>query len=993
MRDSAPSPKAGVNPAEAATLIGFALSQLSARNAHHEFEHLCRELTRRRICPNILPATGPVSGGGDQGADFESFKVGKTVNCSYLHSTFFSRSVSEKWLFACSLEANYKKKIAEDLQAAKSFGEPVTRLVFFHHLPIKVSARNKLKKEARERYSLDLEVFDGQAISQMLADRETSWIAKRYLSLPSEFVIDSGAVSPTWFSEVLAKDYDHERPTSADFFELKDAVRYATWRPEYHSDLAELLKKMQAFRNHAFKEIQRKVIYETFVASLRGLRTTAGLEGALREYFSGIDSLLDPTEIEDGAVLIGYALAANGDGLLNVPLVELRTWHAQLTKRSKQLMDQSSSSARKCSCLFVMGYLAFNRYLTASVEALEDVQLAFRDGAESALKPWLELVDCAEKAPLFPIERLARLVNDFLVPQEEIRGLEQMVRKMDALCHKRSGEEVIAEHHRQRAAALLRVGQNLRALDELHAAHMGAFKGGQGLEAAVTCWHLSSLYAEMGLHFAAKYYGLAATFASLKLPDERLPKFAYGGCAEAASADHACGGSLMYFMTAHLFAALASEYSMGGSDDTRNADWARMTFYALILSKGSGLIFDRLQRLMTTEILPRLGLYGMYEEATPMLEEFFSNIPDATALAEKAISEGVAPPFSDVGGWRRVAWRQLGTDWHIKWETDYETERQAEALAAYLQIMLADFANTELSIIPGEVFIELKVHEGKLGIKDGPDNDRVSRTIYLPRPREQSTVDPPSTAESVALILLRTISALSAEEFQSRCESRLSAGLRDRLSVYRPSELLFTEFYSQEMYAELYNVARQSFVEMPSYVIQTWAGLDGPQSTHAQYDKGVSLNLVRNRYKNIAPLIRYTLPRLLTDAEFRQLLLKMKSEGWKDWHLLMAIAGIRFNYHLNSDPANRELFDRKNHEALMHLHSKPELESDPAIPISEFSEDALRRSLTLSQLSTLRGMGLVVLQETPNLKGVEKLLRRFHYWDDDVPHSDPFEIN
>src|SRR6266481_552679 len=482
--DSAPSPPARVNPAEAATLIGFALSQLGARNAHHEFEHLCRELARRRICPNILPATGPVSGGGDQGADFESYKVGATVEDSSVTSTFFSRSVPDKWLFACSLELNYKKKVNEDLQAAKSFGEPITRPVFFHHLPIKVSARNRLKKDAKERHRLELEVFDGQAISEMLADRETSWIAKRYLSLPSEFVIDSDIASPTWFAEVLARSYSHGRLTSADFFELKDAVRYATWRPELHSDLAELLQKMQAFRDHGFRGIQRKVIYETFVASLRGLRTTAGLEDSLREYFSEIDSLSEPADIEDGAVLIGYALAASRDNLLAIPLAELRAWHEQLTQRAQQLKNESSSTARKCSCLFVEGYLAFNKYLTTDVETREEALTAFRASAKSATGPWLKLAKLANDAPLFPIERVARLVNEFLVPVEGIPGLEQLVRRIDALCLKRSGQERIAEHHRKRAVALLKAGQNLRALDELHAAHSESFKGGKGFDAA-----------------------------------------------------------------------------------------------------------------------------------------------------------------------------------------------------------------------------------------------------------------------------------------------------------------------------------------------------------------------------------------------------------------------------------------------------------------------------------------------------------------------------
>jgi hypothetical protein len=54
-------------------MIRFHLETLGETNAHHPFEQLCLGLTRRRIVSNVLPATGPVSAGGDGGRDAESF--------------------------------------------------------------------------------------------------------------------------------------------------------------------------------------------------------------------------------------------------------------------------------------------------------------------------------------------------------------------------------------------------------------------------------------------------------------------------------------------------------------------------------------------------------------------------------------------------------------------------------------------------------------------------------------------------------------------------------------------------------------------------------------------------------------------------------------------------------------------------------------------------------------------------------------------------------
>ncbi|GAA2531390.1 hypothetical protein GCM10010398_15610 [Streptomyces fimbriatus] len=52
--------------------IRFALSILGESNSHHDFETLSLGLTLRRITSNLVPATGPVSSGGDLGWDAES---------------------------------------------------------------------------------------------------------------------------------------------------------------------------------------------------------------------------------------------------------------------------------------------------------------------------------------------------------------------------------------------------------------------------------------------------------------------------------------------------------------------------------------------------------------------------------------------------------------------------------------------------------------------------------------------------------------------------------------------------------------------------------------------------------------------------------------------------------------------------------------------------------------------------------------------------------
>jgi len=164
----------------AAPQIRYALSRLRSRNGHHEFEHVCRELARLRITPNILPATGPVSAGGDQGRDFETFRACMQER---LPGTFLAAERDIRIVFACTLQReNLATKIKNDLRAITDSGQ-VDRVYFFCEQDIPVAARHELCKRARENYGVDLEIIDGQALSELLAAEDCMWIAERYLGI------------------------------------------------------------------------------------------------------------------------------------------------------------------------------------------------------------------------------------------------------------------------------------------------------------------------------------------------------------------------------------------------------------------------------------------------------------------------------------------------------------------------------------------------------------------------------------------------------------------------------------------------------------------------------------------------------------------------------------------------------------------------------------------------------------------------------------------
>src|SRR5690349_3544408 len=102
-------------PDRLAGRVRYALAQLRSRNGHHTFEDICRALSRIRITPNVLPATGPVSSGGDQGRDFESFRTWDAGRIA----------------FVCTLQQDrLKEKIQKDIAAVMG-GAPVEAVYAF----------------------------------------------------------------------------------------------------------------------------------------------------------------------------------------------------------------------------------------------------------------------------------------------------------------------------------------------------------------------------------------------------------------------------------------------------------------------------------------------------------------------------------------------------------------------------------------------------------------------------------------------------------------------------------------------------------------------------------------------------------------------------------------------------------------------------------------------------------------------------------------------
>src|SRR5882672_2382867 len=174
----------------------------------------------------------------------------------------------------------------------------------------------------------------------------------------------------------------------------------------------------------------------------------------------------------------------------------------------------------------------------------------------------------------------------------------------------------------------------------------------------------------------------------------------------------------------------------------------------------------------------------------------------------------------------------------------------------------------------------------------------------------------------------------------------------------------------------------RSVAEEESHLVRTMVEIAEVPQVHPQYDESEALLRITNRYKRIGELFPHTLQRICSASSFREVLAKLRQSGWKDWHILLAIANVRVSSILNS-----HLRD----EGAQTMAENGERPDDPPTPVAFFNEEQLKKALQMSQLSTITSMGFPVEQMTPNFNGMDAFLRRFKYWELDVPHQDPFE--
>ena len=732
--------------------------------------------------------------------------------------------------------------------------------------------------------------------------------------------------------------------------------------------------------------IARSAAHEIILASLTGLRSLSDLRSLLDSYVDAISAAADAAELEDAAVLvllIGMLLDELGDAISADDLLAL---HGKVSRAVEILLPRVEGVGNDCTLREAQGILAL---------AAHPGELRV-DDLELAVQAWTQLVQLVPKAPLFPLERFADRLTTSMELFEGHSGFTALVRRVDELIADRFGPFAAGDKARNRSVALMRRGEWLSAASELHDVALRWFSNERIRGATISLVLLSDCYLKLNLTLAAKAIALAAAYSIVNNQHRaRVLGMLPRALTCAAMADYQQGAWLSFIAGADMagrsrsLAVESPDADKEQSTLTDNDPLSLLIYHLAVALDISAQLYPGLSPAVRMAA-DRIGVREDIEYLSS-LSPWRDKEPDA--ILNAVVEQLGVIPFSDLGEMRTICWSALGVTWHVEFANDFATTTRGEEVAAFLQILHAAVASRDLGLLEVDVHLSVALGDVPTYTMEPPSRFEEERRWSLTAPNRAIPDWVPSGVMSeislallaAAWVMIQDISVLPQEDLKRELEWLMKNNVAGKAIVAQPYSVLFESWTLEEYYSVELRRSGTPYGKRCSSV----PALPPNESPGPGYSIAASHEWIASRYEGVPKQIPFTLQRLRNSKTFTKTVERLRTAGWKDWHLLLAVLNCAYGYRMNRvrpPGATRTLDD-----TIARSIQGPSVDKRMPVPVREFSEEALKSALQGSQVAFLRNIDLGLHLARVELTALDSLLRRrFRYWEDDIPHEDPF---
>jgi hypothetical protein len=404
---------------------------------------------------------------------------------------------------------------------------------------------------------------------------------------------------------------------------------------------------------------------------------------------------------------------------------------------------------------------------------------------------------------------------------------------------------------------------------------------------------LSDCYEHLHFHLAARYYAAGALYAAINVENEAITHLV-GQAAFRISDTFYVSREWITYVFSLRRALEVHHITTSNPHDWTKHPYVQSAFAHAAILRAIGL---RIARPMIPLIDEGISTWPLPASEQQLFREMSEEVPWSTMhleeIEERLATELAQSPFSDVGLDRSVTWQAFGIIWKITCVSERNTWLAALEVAAAIQIVQVEFADSDLLIIPSDALIHVELG-AEMVPKHAqlPDNGKLAWKITMPKTSPRA-FDQRYHSHLIAIILmvLGQATALPMNGLKKLFDERFERGLLSRVFSIRPLREMM-EFAQPDNL----DLARLVSLTGPLTASNTqpkeadelkWRNGPGPG-----YSRQRATEYLTNRYRRTHQGLRITLPRIVRDERCRGLLFKLRDNGILDWQILNALLTI-----------------------------------------------------------------------------------------------------
>ena len=828
---------------------------------------------------------------------------------------------------------------------------------------------------------------------------------RKYRKLIRQKLIDLVAEEDSKWYVNIKKEWLENNPiyfSFGEFYSIRTAILHAHYTEYLKSDIPFWIEKLYYFIENCENETitKRQAIYEVIIISLRSLKNLDNRGKYIKAYFQDFNKYIDVDQLEETTILLNFLRVAKQFETFDIPIQKdkIEEYVNLLNLILLSEIEKTTDPNRLCYLFETKGNFDFFFSKDNNLDKFNDLQQKL----EKSNFWYNKILSELEKSRLFPLRRFIQNQNKKLITLHQIEGLdlsnlEEIIEKAEDIYNKERFKDL--SFKKQRAFNYIEKGESLKALRVLHDIKNELFKYESLEESLHIMLLISQLYLELGLAFAAKYYGLAVCHWVMQEGGEFL-KLLPKSVEQVGEADYNQGqwGSYMFFNRAYFLSKQTSLTNFENEIDNAEISLFHSDVTISFLNKR----FNFISQAKLAKIFPIDDNYKneISLGVKKLLEKYKKN--SDKKLWEQIEEQMIDAPFSDYGNFRKLSFKTYGVKWYIVFKNEYTLVASVEQFLAFFQIVLFELNEVDLCLPVVEV--RLNISENTINdnilIESNSTNQERIWNIKLPNYEKLDKGLQVRYLKELELSLLKNtnmilfeLSPLNDELLFKIFKEVLieKTHLSNKVSISKPYEEMYKVFVIEEHFTDIYKSVNK---KLPFHFDSKLETMLLPKSgLGPTYDRVHNLQQIQNRYDRLIPLIQFTLERLVKDIKFRAILNILKNEGYLDWQILACIANIKFNYY------NHQAF-KKGHshqeciELVRKLSETPENKpEDSNIPLNEFTIEKFREELKRYIISNLQSYHLVFRDHTPLIEPLKNLLiQRYNYKIDDVEHPNYWGI-